>query len=179
MKGFSVALLLLSLVATQAFGQSQFDQLHQIEVQQQQVDAAQQAEYRRQVAAAQAKTAASEAISRGNRLAAQKHAAERAAAERQAKVQDSNRLRARAENAEDEDRSLDIEERKLHLQALKAKTDRSNDYIDAELHNSAAKTDVIQSNADATRNVSSGAKALLEDSGKADVNRSTKWFGNN
>ncbi|VVP61672.1 hypothetical protein PS870_06411 [Pseudomonas fluorescens] len=178
MKGFSVTLL-LSLVATQAFAQSQFDQLHQIEVQQQQVDAAQQADYQRQVSAAQAKAAASEATNRRNRLAAQKHAAEQTAAERRAKDQENTRLRTRAEIAEDEDRALDIEERKLRLQALKAKTDRSNDFIDAELHNSAAKTDVIQSNADATRNVSSGAKALLEDSGKAEVNRSTKWFGNN
>jgi hypothetical protein len=36
----------------------------------------------------------------------------------------------------------------------------------------------VQSKADATRNVSAGTKSLLEDTGKADVNRSSKLFGN-
>lgn len=60
----------------------------------------------------------------------------------------------REESFEDELRALELEERRLALQAKKAKVVRANDYIDAELRDSAARTDVIQSEADATRNVS-------------------------
>jgi len=74
-------------------------------------------------------------------------------------------------------RALELEERRLALQAKKAKVARANDYIDAELRDSAARTDVIQSNADSARNVTSGAKSLLEDSGKAEVKRAGSLFG--
>ena len=74
-------------------------------------------------------------------------------------------------------RALELEERRLALQAKRARTARANDYIDAELRDSAARTDVIQSEADSARNVTSGAKSLLEDTGKADVNRSSRLFG--
>lgn len=169
--------LTLSLLAAQADA-GQFDQLHQIEVQQQQVEAAQQAAYQRQWEEQQAKAQARDEANRRARAAAQARAAEQAAAERKAVAQENTRLRTRAEQQEDEDRALDIEERKLKLQTMKAKADRANDYIDADLRSSAAQTDVVQSKADATRNVSSGTKALLEDTGKADVNRSNKLFGN-
>jgi len=169
--------LTLSLLAAQA-NAGQFDQLHDIEVQQQQVDAAQQAAYQRQWQEQQAKAQARDDANRRARATAQAHAAAQVAEQRKAEAQEHARLEGRAEQQEDEDRALDIEERKLKLQELKAKADRANDYIDADLRSSAAQTDVVQSKADATRNVSTGTKALLEDTGKADVNRSSKLFGN-
>lgn len=90
---------------------------------------------------------------------------------------EEKRQRTREESFEDELRALELEERRLALQAKKAKVVRANDYIDAELRDSAARTDVIQSEADATRNVSSGAKSLMEDTGEAEVNRSNSLFG--
>ncbi|MNC53026.1 hypothetical protein D3C75_1024060 [compost metagenome] len=86
-------------------------------------------------------------------------------------------MQTREEGFEDELRALELEERRLQLQAKKAQVARANDYIDAELRDSAARTDVIQSNADSARNVTSGTKSLLEDAGKAEVNRSNSLFG--
>ncbi|WP_397451137.1 DUF5384 family protein [Pseudomonas sp. NA-150] len=167
----------LALWVAQAHA-GQFDQLHQIEVQQQQADAYQQATQQRQWQDQQAQAQAREDANRRARAAAQARSAEQAAEQRKSVAQENSRLRSRAEQQADEEHSLDIEERKLKLQAMKAKADRSNDYIDAELRSSAAQTDVVQSRADATRDVSSGTKTLLEDTGKADVNRSDKLFGN-
>ncbi|MGY4491775.1 DUF5384 family protein [Pseudomonas sp. TE3610] len=144
-----------------------FDQLHQIEVQQQQVQAAEQAKA----------TAREEAEQRARR-ASQARAAEQAAAKRKVLAREQARQRARTEQHQDEEHALDIEERKLRLQTMKAKADRANEYVDAELRGKAAQTDVVQSQADAMRNLSSGTKTLLEDAGKAEVNRSKKLFGN-
>ena len=44
--------------------------------------------------------------------------------------------------------------------------------LEADLSEQAARTDVVQSNADASRDLALGNKALLEDTGKAEVNRS-------
>ena len=89
---------------------------------------------------------------------------------------ENKRVRSREEAFEDELRALELEERRLELQAKRARTARANDYIDAELRDQAARTDVIQSEADSLRNVTSGTKALLEDAGQAEVNRSKRLF---
>jgi hypothetical protein len=174
MKGIVVAsaLALLSL-PVQA---NQFDQLHMIEQQTKQAELNAETERLRQAAAAQARAEAQAAASRRERAAAQQAAAAKAAAQRQAQEQEHKRLRTREESFEDELRAMELEERRLELQAKRAKAARANDYIDAELRESAARTDVIQSDADATRNVTSGAKALLEDTGAAEVNRSKRLF---
>lgn len=75
--------------------------------------------------------------------------------------------RKRDQGYEDELRKLDIEEKKLMLVEKKAKADRANEYIDQDLRQKSATTDVIQSTADANRNVSEGAKELLKSEGKA------------
>jgi hypothetical protein len=72
---------------------------------------------------------------------------------------------------------MELESRQLELQARRAVTERTDDYIDADLNEQAARTDVLQSGADATRNLALGNKALLEDTGKAEVNRSSRIFG--
>jgi hypothetical protein len=167
------ALALLSLPALA----NQFDQLYQIEQETKQAQANAEAERIRQAAAEQASAEARDAANRRQRAAAQQAAAQQAAAKRQVQEAENQRVRSREESFEDELRALELEERRLELQAKRARTARANDYIDAELRESAAKTDVIQSDADASRNLSSGTKALLEDSGKAGVNRSNRLFG--
>ncbi|BBR56400.1 MULTISPECIES: DUF5384 family protein [Pseudomonas] len=166
----------LALSAATAMA-GQFDQLYQIEQQTKQAEAAAQTERLRQAEAAQRRADAREAAARQQRAAAQRAAAQRAAEQQQAQAAERKRVQAREEGYEDELRALELEERRLALQAKKAKVARANDYIDAELRDSAARTDVIQSNADAARNVTSGTKSLLEDAGKAEVKRAGSLFG--
>lgn len=166
----------LVLAATGAAA-GQFDQLYQIEQQTKQSQAALETERLRQAAAAEQRAEAREAAARQQRAAAQRAASQRAAEQHQAQAAERKRVQTREESFEDELRALELEERRLKLQAKKAQVARANDYIDAELRDSAARTDMIQSNADAARNVSSGAKSLLEDVGKAEVKRSGGLFG--
>jgi hypothetical protein len=77
---------------------------------------------------------------------------------------------------EDQQRDMDLQERKLKLQAEQVRVNRENDVIDAQLKRENAQTDVVQSNADANRNISEGGKSLLEDTGKAKVKEASSWF---
>jgi hypothetical protein len=81
----------------------------------------------------------------------------------------------RNQGYEDELRKMSLEEKQLELQTKKAKVKRADDYIDQELNREKAKTDVIQSDADATRNVSSGAKNMMTGIGKGEENKSKGW----
>ncbi|WP_144170128.1 DUF5384 family protein [Pseudomonas sp. Kh13] len=175
MKHFVLGTALVLSAATAAAGQ--FDQLYQIEQQTKQSEAALETERLRQAAAAEQRAEAREAAARQQRAAAQRASAQRAAEKQQAQAAEHKRVQTREEAYEDELRALELEERRLALQAKKAKVARANDFIDAELRDSAARTDVIQSNADSARNVTSGAKSLLEDSGKAEVKRAGSLFG--
>ena len=74
-------------------------------------------------------------------------------------------------------RNTRLEESDLDLQVKKAKVARVNEYIDQDLKGEAAINDVIQSNADALRNVSEGAKAKLTSDGRANEKRA-KGFWN-
>ena len=82
----------------------------------------------------------------------------------------------RDQSYEDELRKLELEERKLELTRKKARVSREDDFIDQELKREAAKTDVIQSDADAARNLSGGAKSLLEKEGEARVKKESGFF---
>ncbi|MER2296329.1 MULTISPECIES: DUF5384 family protein [Pseudomonas] len=175
MKQFVLGTALALSAATAVAGQ--FDQLYQIEQQTKQSQAALEAERLRQAAAAQQRAEARDAAARQQRAAAQRAAAQRAAEQQQAQAAERKRVLTREEAYEDDLRALELEERRLALQAKKAKVARANDYIDAELRDSAARTDVIQSNADSARNVTSGAKSFLEDTGKAQVKRAGGLFG--
>jgi hypothetical protein len=174
MKRLLITAVLLML-ATPTFA-NQFEQLHEIEVGHKQALAAQQAEQQRQATAARARQQAKDEALRKERIAGEQKAKQLALQLRLAQQEEEKRLRGRDESFEDIQRELQIEEARLKLQTMKAKAARANDYIDAELRESAAKTDVIQSSADATRDVSSGAKSLLQSTGEADVNRSKKLF---
>lgn len=74
--------------------------------------------------------------------------------------------RARNQAYEDEQRRLDLMERKAEIAGRRARADRSNDYIDRELSREDAKTNVINSNADANRNLSEGGRDMLRGVGK-------------
>jgi hypothetical protein len=174
---------LLSLVAAPAFAQDQFEYLQQIEVQQSQKEAATTAEIARKAEAAQVREEAREESARRVRQASAQSARQQALEASKVRDAENKRMTTRSERMEDEDRDFEREfareERKLKLQEMKAKAARSNDYIDAELREKAAKTDVIQSDADASRNVTTGAKALMEDAGTAEINRSNKLIETN
>jgi hypothetical protein len=169
--GSVLALLTLPALA------NQFDSLYQVEQQTKQTEAAAQAERVRQAAAERAREDARIAADRRQRAAAQQAAQQKALEQRKSQELEHKRVQTREEGYEDELRALELEERRLALQAKRARTARANDYIDAELRDSAARTDVIQSEADSARNVTSGTKSLLEDAGKAEVNRSSRLFG--
>ncbi|EFB9862418.1 hypothetical protein CV519_004464, partial [Escherichia coli] len=62
------------------------------------------------------------------------------------------------------------------LQAKAARVQRENDFIEQELKERAAKTDVIQSEADANRNISTGSKDLLQSEGKAREKKASSWW---
>ena len=96
---------------------------------------------------------------------AQAAAKEQAALVREKQAKDEKE-RQRNRAYEDEIRRLDLVERKADLATKRARADRANDYIDKELSREDAKTDVIQSGADANRNIGEGARELMKGIGK-------------
>ncbi|MGF6409565.1 DUF5384 family protein [Paraburkholderia sp. MM5482-R1] len=76
----------------------------------------------------------------------------------------------------DQMRDIDLQQRSLQLQAQQTRVNRENDVINAELARDKARTDVIQSKADSNRNVSEGAKSLMQDTGTAKVKDASRWF---
>lgn len=174
---------LLSLLVAPAFAQDQFEYLQQVEVRQAQKEAAATAEIARKAEAAQVREEARAESARRARQASAQTARQQALEASKIREAENTRRTLRSEKMQDEDREFELEfareERKLKLQEMKARAARSNDYIDAELREKAAKTDVIQSDADASRNVTTGAKALMEDAGTAEINRSNKLIETN
>ncbi|HCO8236585.1 DUF5384 family protein [Escherichia fergusonii] len=77
---------------------------------------------------------------------------------------------------ENELRSLEIQKLKLALAREEARVKRENDFIDQELKNKAAQTDILQSNADANRNISEGGKELMKSTGKAKEKEASGFF---
>lgn len=101
---------------------------------------------------------------------AEKAKAERLAAAEAAKRQEASKDKQRNQAYEDKLSQLEIEELKIRLQEKKAKAARVNDYIDQDLNREKAKTDVIQSEADSTRNLSEGSKEMLKGIGTGAAN---------
>ncbi|WP_346763485.1 DUF5384 family protein [Escherichia sp. E4208] len=88
----------------------------------------------------------------------------------------SLRIKKRDQSYEDELRSLEIQKQKLALAKEEARVKRENEFIDQELKHKAAQTDVVQSEADANRNVTEGGRDLMKSVGKAEENKSDSWF---
>jgi len=82
----------------------------------------------------------------------------------------------RDQSYEDQLRATVVQKRQLEIEMEKARLARANDYIDQELKAKAAETDVVKSQADANRDLSSGTKTLLEDTGKAEVKSQSGMF---
>ena len=82
----------------------------------------------------------------------------------------------RDQDYEDQLRQLELENRKLELEAKRVRVNRANDFLDQELKERAAQTDVIQSEADARRNISTGTKELLQSEGKARESKADSWW---
>lgn len=90
------------------------------------------------------------------------------AAQEAAKRKDEERLKdkSRDQSFEDELRQIAIEERRIELAEKKAKAARVNEFLDQDLNRQKAHTDVVQSEADSTRNLSEGAKDMMKGVGK-------------
>jgi hypothetical protein len=70
---------------------------------------------------------------------------------------------------EDKLREVELQAKMLELKRAEVRVSRENDVIDHDLRHEDAQTDVVQSGADATRNVSEGAKSLMQGLGDATV----------
>lgn len=115
-----------------------------------------------------------------NAAAVAKQRAKAAEAERKARqaklAAEAAQDKARDQSYEDELRRLEIQKQKLALAREEARVKRENEFIDQELKSKAAQTDVIQSHADANRNLSEGGRDLLQSEGKAREKKASGWF---
>lgn len=82
----------------------------------------------------------------------------------------------RDQSYEDQLRAVELENKRLELQAKATRVKRENDFVDQDLKERAARTDVIQSEADARRNITSGSKELLQSEGKAREKKASSWW---
>lgn len=83
-------------------------------------------------------------------------------------------IQKRNQEYENELRQLKLLDKQLELQAKRARINRTNEYIDADLAARKAQTDAIQASADSKRNISSGMKTQLEKTGEAALKKASK-----
>lgn len=83
-------------------------------------------------------------------------------------------IQKRNQEYENELRQLKLLDKQLELQAKRARINRTNEYIDADLAARKAQTDTIQASADSKRNISSGMKTHLEKTGEAALKKTSK-----
>ena len=170
---------LLMLLSCSALASSLQDQLSAVAQAEQQGQAEEKKQHDDWVAERE-KAAQKEKQRRANATAAANKKAAAAAAERQArqdkKDAEAAKDKSRDQGYEDELRSLEIQKQKLALAKEEARVKRENEYIDQELKHKAAQTDVVQSEADANRNISEGGRDLMKSKGKAEENKSDSWF---
>jgi len=116
-------------------------------------------------------------------LKLQKRAAAQDAARRAAREKEAARIHAekaaekkREHGYEDKLRDLRLEEMSLDLEAKRARAKRADDFVEQELKAQAASTDVVQSEADATRHISSGIGENLKSKGRAEESKANKFW---
>lgn len=136
-----------------------------------QIDAVYAAQQRNQEAAEAAAESARAAALQADIEARRQRASELAETRRRTRVveQDARASRKRDQDYEDQVRSLDLQERALKIEAERKVVSRSNEYINRDLAQQDAQTDLVRSQADQARNISAGAKTLLEDTGTAEI----------
>lgn len=127
------------------------------------------------VAAAEAEGKRAEAAAKKARERAAAKAAE-VARQKERAYQEYLKDKQRDQAYEDENRKLDLEERRLALKRQQKRVEREDDFIEQELKREAARTDVIQSEADANRSISRGAESLMNKEGEARVKKESGWF---
>lgn len=98
------------------------------------------------------------------------------AADKARAVADYQADKKRDQSYEDQLRQLELDQRKLAIKREAARVAREDEYIDQELKSRAARTDVVQSEADATRNLSQGGHDLMKSEGEARVKKASSWF---
>lgn len=153
----------LSAVA-QAEQQGKAEEQRLSDIQQEKINAAERLERQRRASA----------VAEANRKAAIASAEKKARREKiEAEVKAD---KTRDQGYEDELRSLEIQKQKLALAREEARVKRENEFIDQELKNQAAHTDVIQSNADSNRNMSEGGRDLMKSEGNAREKKASGWF---
>jgi Family of unknown function (DUF5384) len=165
-----LALVLVAVAPAASLGQTLQDQITAVYQAQQEQEARQRTAYAAQQAA----------IRRAHEeeLAVQKARLAQAAARQREQAVEVAADKKRDQSYEDKLRELNIQRQELELQAQKTVGSRENDYINSDLARRAAETDVIRSGAeklrsqaDANRNVSSGVKDYLDQSGAAAVKK--------
>lgn len=108
-----------------------------------------------------------------------KQAAAQAAA-RQAKENERLADKARDQNYEDELRALALEEKRMELAhkkaMLEAQSKAADKYVEQDLNVRKAAADVIQSQADANRNVTEGIRDNLQKNGDAQIKQAGKLW---
>jgi hypothetical protein len=181
----NIFLVAVSFAALNVNAQSMQEQLNAMRAAENEIKAAQDAkrrEYQRQqeqqAAEERARRAEEQAIAQKQRDAEEarrRASADKAEAAARQQRETVAKEKQRNQAYEDELRKMSLEEKQLELQTKKAKVKRADDYIDQELNREKARTDVIQSEADATRNVSSGAKNMMTGIGKGEENKTKGW----
>lgn len=172
-----IALLVLSCFAVIAHAQSDMDSMLKAAKQLQDQNKFEEDSKRRQLIAEQKERervrAEQERVAQERAFEVEKKridAAQAAERERLALVRErqarEEKEKARNRAFEDEQRRLDLMDRKADLATKRARADRSNDYIDRELSREDAKTNVVNSAADANRNLSEGGRDMMRGVGK-------------
>ncbi|MGL5784636.1 MAG: DUF5384 family protein [Alphaproteobacteria bacterium] len=128
-------------------------------------NAQQDNQYQQQQAAERSRKQQEAAKAEANRKArakqeeANRKAQAKAEADKQREAEhkaERDRLQAKQDRYEEEDREYQRRLRALELKKLEARANRENDFIDQEINRNKAETDLIQSEADSTRTVSDG-----------------------
>jgi hypothetical protein len=165
-----LVLVMVAVAPAAGLGQTLQDQINAVYQAQQEQEARQRAAY-----AARQATIRRE---HEEELAVQKARLAEAVARQREQAAEAAADKRRDQSYEDKLRELNIQRQEVELQAQKTVAGRENDYIDSDLARRAAETDVIRSRAenlrsqaDANRNVSSGVKDYLEQSGAAAVKK--------
>lgn len=182
-KSLLAACLMTSALADAQTMQEQLNNLNAAQNQIQAAEQARQADMARQQYEAQQQAEKRAAQQRAQQQKAQ--AEQRAQQqEREAKAEQAVRERKyeqqkdkeREQAYQDKLRQQELEAREADLAMKKAKAKRADDFAQQELNREKAKTDVIQSEADATRNLSEGGKNLLTGQGQGAANANSGWF---
>ncbi|HCR85795.1 MAG TPA: hypothetical protein DIV86_03870 [Alphaproteobacteria bacterium] len=155
---YIVLTLTLGLISTSAYSQSLADQINAVDK-----------SYQHEQSSAEAANRKAIAAERARKVEAQAREA--------AKQKAQDKLLKRDLSYEDELRKVELENLKLELQARRTRVERSNEFIDQELKEQAAGTDLIQSNADAVRNISDGVKEKMKSQGRAEEKKAKGFWG--